>query len=124
MSVSISNWGVANGDYRVTSSENPHNLSTGDAIRFSVGEGGALPTGVSTDTTYYVYHTGGPSAFRFKFSTNPEVSSDSQCVDAVEDPPDDTDPTFYALYNESTGSAICSGSGTFVISGSGKLTVQ
>lgn len=126
MAVQISNWGVDAGEYRVTSSQNPHNLSTGDAIRFSVTGAGVLPSGVSADTTYYVYHTGGPSAFRFKFSTDPNVASDNECVQAVESPPDDTDPTFYALYvpPSSSGTATVTGTGKFIVSDSGRLTVQ
>ncbi len=124
MAVSINAWGVHQGEYRVTTSENPHNLANQTAIRFSVTGGGALPTGVSTDTTYYIFSATGPTSDRFKFSTNPSVTTANECVQAIEDPPDDTSPTYYEIYSASTGAATCSGSGTCVISGSGTLTVQ
>ena len=125
MATSINSWDVHNGEYRVSSSSNPHNLSNQTPIRFSVGEGGALPTGVSADTTYYVFSATGSSSFRFKFSTNSNVSSASQCVQAEETPPDDTSPTYYEVYSESSsGSMVCSGTGTFTVTGSGTLTVQ
>ena len=46
-----------------------HPLNDGDAIKFSTT--GSLPTGINTDTVYYVLTTGNPSEFNI-YTTSPD----------------------------------------------------
>lgn len=104
---------------KIRAAASNHGLNTGDAITFSTN--GALPTNMSTATTYYAFIQGGDTE-HFFFSTSSDVSALGGCLAGASPVGGSGSHTF----SESGGSGkfTIKNSGSFTIKSNAKLTIK